>query len=286
MNKSFTLIEILVVIVVIGILSALILVGTNSITSSASITKYKAFSESLRNSLLTNLVSEWKLDGSASDSWGTNNGTLNNFSGSPYVSSCPSGQCVQFDGVDDYISINDHDTLDIVNEITIEAWVNLEEVTGGYAGRIIIGKGGAYTDPYGVWTSQSAGSIMAMITIGGAASYGSSTNINLKNGWHLVGEIYNGSKLYSIYDGRILYIKDLTGNIDINANNLTINSTSVDRKVKGYIDMVRIYNKAQSSAQIKQKYYIGLSNLFKKDLISLGEFNQRISELKNNLTQN
>ena len=50
--------------------------------------------------------------------------------------------------------------------------------------------------------------------------------------------------------------------------------------------MVRIYNKAQSSAQIKQKYYIGLSNLFKKDLISLGEFNQRISELKNNLTQN
>jgi prepilin-type N-terminal cleavage/methylation domain-containing protein len=43
MNKSFTLIEILVVIVVIGVLSAFILVGMSSITSSANIAKSQAF---------------------------------------------------------------------------------------------------------------------------------------------------------------------------------------------------------------------------------------------------
>jgi len=62
MSNSFTLIEILVVIVIIGILSAFILVGMSSITNSANIAKGKAFADSTRNSLLGNLKAEIKLD--------------------------------------------------------------------------------------------------------------------------------------------------------------------------------------------------------------------------------
>ena len=83
MSKSFTLIEILVVIVIIGILSAFIIVSMVGVSDKARIAKSQAFANSLRNSLLINLVSEWKLnDGSgttASDSWSANTGTLTNF---------------------------------------------------------------------------------------------------------------------------------------------------------------------------------------------------------------
>jgi len=48
-EKSFTLIEILVVIVVTGILSSFVLVGMSSITNDARIAKVKAFANSVRN---------------------------------------------------------------------------------------------------------------------------------------------------------------------------------------------------------------------------------------------
>jgi prepilin-type N-terminal cleavage/methylation domain-containing protein len=62
--SAFTLIELLVVIAIIGILSALIIVGMSSTTQKATIAKAQVFSNSLRNSLMNNLISEWKFNGS------------------------------------------------------------------------------------------------------------------------------------------------------------------------------------------------------------------------------
>jgi len=61
-KQSFTLIEILVVIVIIGILSSFIFFTINDSVEKAQITKSKMFAESIRNNLLLNLVSEWKFD--------------------------------------------------------------------------------------------------------------------------------------------------------------------------------------------------------------------------------
>jgi prepilin-type N-terminal cleavage/methylation domain-containing protein len=76
LKQAFTLIELLVVIAIIGILSGLIVVSMSGVTQKATIAKAQVFSNSLRNSLMLNLISEWKLDGNANDSWsGGNNGT-------------------------------------------------------------------------------------------------------------------------------------------------------------------------------------------------------------------
>ncbi len=87
MSKSFTLIEILVVIVVIGVLSAFILVGMSSISSKANIAKSQVFINSIDNSLLTSRVAYWKLDEGAgtttSDSWGVSLGTLGTIPNNP-----------------------------------------------------------------------------------------------------------------------------------------------------------------------------------------------------------
>ena len=102
-KKSFTLIEILVVIVVIGILSAFILVGMSSISSKANIARSQAFANSLDNALLLSRTSQWKLDGNINDSWGINTGTWYGATGGNNLavnyrssSECVSGQCLDF----------------------------------------------------------------------------------------------------------------------------------------------------------------------------------------------
>ena len=119
-QKAFTLIELLVVIAIIGILSGLIITTMSGATESARIAKLKVYSNSVRDTLGANLVSEWKFDeGSsitASDTWGTNTGTLKEYGGATCAFSstlhcpqwqsetnCISGKCLSFDGADDYV---------------------------------------------------------------------------------------------------------------------------------------------------------------------------------------
>ena len=68
-KKAFTLIELLVVIAVIGILSGLIVVSMGGITTKANIAKLQVFSNSIKNSLMSDFVAEYRLDGNMTDTW-------------------------------------------------------------------------------------------------------------------------------------------------------------------------------------------------------------------------
>ena len=305
LKKSFTLIEILVVIVVIGILSAFILVGMSSISSSANIAKGQAFSNSLRNSLLINLISEWKLDEgagtSANDSWGTNNGTLTCY-GTGCTNpvwrtgnQCVKGSCVYFDGTQDYISVPDSNTLDISREITIEVWI-FPEIVSGYLvtkgshntsnGNYCIGKDPAY---FTYWDGTGSNNY-----------YNTSTWIT-NNKWSHVVLTYN----FSTYNINF-YVNGVSvsgswsvapdsANPVLTAFELIIGARkhflggtvgTVDNFYRGTMDEIRIYGAALSAFRINQNYYIGLNNLIKNNGITLNEFNQRIVELKSNLSNN
>ncbi|MFA5431487.1 MAG: LamG-like jellyroll fold domain-containing protein [Candidatus Paceibacterota bacterium] len=145
-KQAFTLIELLVVIAIIGILSGLIVVSMSSVTQKANIAKAQVFSNSLRNSLMANIVTEWKfdgltIDGSAAsdndvlDTWGgTNNGnvSLSLLANRPIVkrdSNCVSGSCLYFDGAD-YVTIAPFNYAE-VNDFSIGAWVNWSGFSGG-----------------------------------------------------------------------------------------------------------------------------------------------------------
>jgi|WetSurMetagenome_2_1015567.scaffolds.fasta_scaffold222221_2 prepilin-type N-terminal cleavage/methylation domain-containing protein len=136
-KKAFTLIELLVVIAIVGILSGLIVVSMSGMTQKAVVAKARIFSSSLRNSLMINLVSDWKLDDAsgtvAADTWGTNNGTLTSFadttagygdantSGWVSSSNCVFNTCLKFDGTDDRIVFG---SATKYSQYTIEVWLN------------------------------------------------------------------------------------------------------------------------------------------------------------------
>jgi len=290
---AFTLIELLVVIAIIGILSALIIVGMNSTTQKATIAKTQVFSNSLRNSLMGNLVSEWRLDNgsgtTATDSWsGGNTGTLTGFadttagygdthtSGWMSSSNCISGACLKFDGTDDYVNCGNGPSLDITTAITLSAWV--KTVNSATVQMIAEKAPSPYSNGYNILSSS--GQLQGRIYPNSI----SSTAV-LSNGiWHYVVMsnqiITNGWNLY--FDG--VNVAQQNGvAILTNAEMFYIGArASTQIPFTGLIDEVRIFNAAMSTSQIQQNYFAGINKLLVKNLITTSDYNQRLVELSNN----
>jgi prepilin-type N-terminal cleavage/methylation domain-containing protein len=293
MNKklfAFTLIELLVVIAIIGILSGLIVVSMSGVTNKANIAKSQVFSNSLRSSLMLNLVSEYKFDTDVSDSWGNNEGTWNGSLGGSNLtanyrssSECVSGQCLDFDGTDDYVGCGNDSSFNITSALTVEYWIYIDAYPAtNYSN--IVSKG--YPPNAGSWSASLAmnGAGYFFLRKGDNSGYmyaeaSAWTAIPLKTWTHMV-HVFDGSKTYgATYEN---------GKID--KQNLSMTSSSIYTSANavqmgtgtyfnGLLDNVRIYSTAVSGSQIKENYYIGLNNLLLNGNISKSEYIERIGDL-------
>jgi prepilin-type N-terminal cleavage/methylation domain-containing protein len=300
MNKSFTLIEILVVIVVIGIISSFIIVGLSSVSDKANIAKSKAFSNSIRNSLLMNLVSEWKFDDLSAatngttiiDSWGANSGTLlsNDTDDKLRIESqCISGKCLNFDGTGDYISFNASDSLIINKSLTVEFWI--KQTRDAQAVQYIVSNDRDMSPPVGgydvyitnTWLLYSC--MWRKSTGTKACTSGGSISENM---WYYIIVNFDGQSLKVYKNGILSGNTSIIDEIENPSQNFTIGCLAYNRpsyyRFNGLVDDVRIYNQAIPTSEIQQNYYSGINKLFKNKGIVLNEFNQRLTELKSNLT--
>jgi len=279
MNRSFTLIEILVVVVVIGILSSFVLVLTRYIYQEANVAKGKAFSNSVKNALLLNIAAEWKFEGPTSsgsdasngdvlDSWLSNNGDTG--AHQPTVvsdSECASGKCLQFNGTSDYISIPYNNVFNFGSKLTVFVWV----------------KGLAQTDDKKIVSHFDYGNTNRSWSIGTddisfnkfeviLSNDGSNGNPHIKqyytdnvvldNFWHLLGFTWNGGvgsnggtlKLY--IDGKEASVQKIRDD-DLSADYILHDPVGVNLTIggclnngnnnpaylfAGYIDDIRVYN--------------------------------------------
>ncbi|MFA5013359.1 MAG: LamG-like jellyroll fold domain-containing protein [Candidatus Paceibacterota bacterium] len=296
---AFTLIELLVVIAIIGILSALIIVGMNSTTEKANIAKYQVFANSLRNSLMSNLVSEWKLDqvnvpaaNQTPDSWsGGNTGTLNGSGGSQNLpqlqtTGCVSGNCLKFDGTDDYVGCGSGANLNIIDEITISAWA-YPLSSGGFIVRkadpgYILGTNGPSSNYWFTWIRGDDNT---------QHYFNSTTNIKYNTWTYLVATLKKNNfyKLYinGIFDNQI---SPVTYGIKDNVSQQLLvgyyDFFTGAEEYDGLIDELRIYNAAMPTSQIQQMYFAGLNKLLVKRGIESSEYQQRLAELSNNYAEN
>jgi prepilin-type N-terminal cleavage/methylation domain-containing protein len=302
MNKSFTLIEILIVIVVIGVLSAFILVGMSSITQKANIAKGQAFINSMDNALLIGRVSQWKLDDRPDvapfitpDAWGLNTGTLMDVDGNCSTTKCPqlvtsgcsSGNCLFFDGVNDYINCGSGSNLSMANVTTISVWVKIIGLESSDYTHIV-------SKPYdyyiGLGTVSSSPTQVQFCTFDTSAVQSCTSFFNIGyNSWHhVVGTFDNllSSQRLKLYiDGDLKQSANGTSNA-IRQQGNAFRIGYVNGFFNGLVDDVRVYNAAIPSSEIQQNYYLGLHKLLKNNGITLNEYNQRLVELKNNLANN
>jgi len=264
-KQSFTLIEILVVIVIIGILSSFIFFTINDSVEKAQIAKSKMFSESIRNNLLLNLVAEYGFENVSNlglDSWGSYNATNHNIT-SKDKSSCVSEKCADFSttGTTDYI-ILPHDTIDGLNYFTITFWV----------------KGSNQPSRY-IWSGANSTNSNAMLMHAPSDS-----------SWHFY-VWKRGSGGCHIYEDTKLndsFIYSCPANpINIDSGGLILGQEQdsvgggfdTNQAYNGLMDDVRIYDAAPSESQFKQNYLAGLNNLYAKRLISKIEYNNRLGKL-------
>ena len=292
-QKSFTLIELLVVIVIIGILAGVIMISTSSSIDKANFAKAQAFSSTVQNELLLNLVSEWTFDNISDlgeDAWGNNDGTLHNFanpatstSGLANASDCVFGACLKFDGVDDYIGYTNTNNLK-PNYITISAWFNVKGNANLY--RKIFSNGEDWNDGHGTYlriTSAEKMQFAAFTSSLNAGRHAVSTNNVEYNIWQYMVGTWNGSLSKLWIDGNLIANNTSgsgSGVLYNDALNARVGSCAENSQFfNGLIDDVRIYDVALSSAQIKQNYIAGLDSLLSKGSISKEAYNERINTL-------
>lgn len=283
-KTAFTLIELLVVIAIIGILSGLIVVTMNGVTAKANIAKSQVFSNSLRNALMANLVAEYKFDGNANDGWGGINGTWYGSGGGSNTAAnyrpsaeCVSGQCLNFDGTDDYIGCGTSSALNATSNFSVEAWIKTTQGYKPVAGTwyyLNTGERHGYrldvdTDGYG----------RLVIYNDGTYAYTSTKKVNDGN-WHHVAATFSPSSSVQVYvDGAMeRWTSGIPASITSATNGFNIGYyySNGDSFFTGLIDNVRVFNATIPSSQIEQSYYFGSNKLFVSGGITKEEYVGRI----------
>jgi prepilin-type N-terminal cleavage/methylation domain-containing protein len=295
-KQAFTLIELLVVIAIIGILSGMIVVSMGGVTQKANIAKAQVFSNSLRNSLMLNLISEWKLDqilGSSApyttpDSWsGGNTGTLADTSGAcsftgtlkcPQLvtSNCLSGNCLFFDGSDDYVNCGSGLGLSISTNFTISVWIN----TTNKNTHQTIWNSTEYSFEIGDNVAGGGGTAQIGMVRLGTGFAGVTNNNVITTGWHHIVYTKSTGANNKIYlDGVGL---SLNANVDFSWSSSGTNYIGYRAAAlyafSGNMDDVRIYNAAIPFSQIKEQYYAGLNKLLANGRITKEEYISKVSE--------
>jgi prepilin-type N-terminal cleavage/methylation domain-containing protein len=303
--KAFTLIELLVVITIIGILAGLIIVYVSGATDKATIAKLQTYSNSLRDSLGSGLVSEWQMNEgtgqTVADTWSGNTGTLGSTAGVDtndptwITSGCISNSCLSFDG-NDYINVGNVN-LNLTNQMSAGFWVKFTGLdyatnTGNINTFFAKGNPDNSNPSTGFWVSYDNRNNSTSFTYScfgnstGGASGGGNNFANCpytfaNNTWYYISFIIESSNTAKIFiNGNKIGVNKTFNNLSLSntTDNLYIGSKVNFWYLKGVMDEVRIYNTAISTAEIKQQYYAGLKSLLAKNQITEEEYQQKISE--------
>ena len=249
LRQAFTLIELLVVIAIIGILSGMIVVSMGGVTQKATIAKAQVFSNSLRNSLMLNLVSEWKLDGDAVDSWGDNNGTVTGTTWETNTKNCVNDTCIIFSGgVGNYVQMAAITELTVGKPFILSAWV--------------------YPQPTGTYRTIMAYDSIHRLLIGGNYVMLSQQDTNFYSGadvpdnqWTYVVYWNSGTEERWYINGSLSGTPHTTALAEWDAAFKLGQYDLINYPYKGRMDEVRIYNNSIPISQIKEQYYVGLNQL-------------------------
>ncbi len=199
------------------------------------------------------LVSYWNADGNALDSTDSNDGTW--FGNVSYVPG-KYGQAFIFDGSPDYVVIPNNNNLDMQNELTISAWVNiLENLTS----RRIFDKVD-YSNYSGYKLAFSFNPDNALF-IEGLVHYKNDTGNgiydkisylpydNLKGTWRHIAFVVSPTELKLYIDGNLQRNKTrLSSNPIQNSDKIVYIGAGNDKNL--IEDEVRIYNKTLSDSEV------------------------------------
>lgn len=184
-----------------------------------------------------------------------NNGTLTN---GPAVTPGKIGQALEFDGSNDRVAIaSSGSALNLTSALTYSAWIYPQTFGGGSLGRIIdknVGNSGVFL----VDNSNITSGLGFGYNGGGLVS--SNNNAITLNKWQHVVVTYNSGTVAFYVDGTLNIGGLSAGGLASDTGAFAIGERSngaADRGFDGYIDEVRVYNRALTASEISALYNAG-----------------------------
>ncbi|MCK9393762.1 MAG: LamG-like jellyroll fold domain-containing protein [Candidatus Paceibacterota bacterium] len=296
-SKSFTLIEILMVIIIVGILAGIVIVLTTEAIYKASIAKGQEFSSSINHSLMNDAFVNYNFDNISDskigttlgindiqESWG--NSSAEEVGGSPVVrggADCIFGKCIEFKGKltcdPEYPCGGDSITTNEVgypmgdNPITLEVWVKPKSVVE-YS--LLIGK--KWSVPTGLGYDNGY-YYFGIVIADDVWSYRYDTKGVLDRWTHVVGTYSNQKVTICVNGDCQKYASETPSNDGLDFQVMMGAQQEEYYHFKGFIDEARVYKEALTSKQIRNKYLAGLKSLLANKGITNNEYNQRLAEL-------
>ena len=204
----------------------------------------------------TSPVAFWTFDGDTTDSSGNgNDGTL---FGPTFVNGV-SGSALNFDGINDYVRVEDDITLDLTDEFTFAAWIHPRTFGEGSSpngyGRII---NKAATGGYSLYIRNNSAQDQLASLINGSV-YASSFDAIQLGVWQYVTVTFDsnlGSNQVEFFvDSAPAGTANRNQPTQTNNNRVFIgNRAATDRTFDGIIDDVKIWNRPLTPVEISAEY--------------------------------
>jgi hypothetical protein len=156
----------------------------------------------------------------------------------------------RFDGINDYVSVPDHATLDVGDFFTYELWLR-RGATRGVTQRIIHKGGGAPSLGFG------GNNKLVLIPGGsGTTALATSSSAITDSNWHHVVATKSGSSVHIYVDGIDVTVPGSNATTTNNATALNIGrATTGTAYFDGDVDEVAVYPVALSQAQVLEHYW-------------------------------
>ncbi|WP_026977994.1 LamG-like jellyroll fold domain-containing protein [Flavobacterium tegetincola] len=182
---------------------------------------------------------------------------------------------LNFDGVNDYVTLSNESSFDFTNQMTVEFWMNSNTTPAQWDALVTKGDDS--------WRIALTGDGKINFAVGGT-SFGSVTsNASVIDGnWHHVAFTFNGSTAIIYIDGVQDSSASGTGSINNSAYNVALgeNLQATGRNYTGSMDEVRIWNIARSASEISAAKNCELSGS-ESGLVAYYNFNQGMGYVDN-----
>lgn len=203
----------------------------------------------------TGLVAAYSFNASGgatvADVSGNNNtGTI---SGAAWTTMGKFGTALSFDGINDWVTINDANSLDLTSRMTLEAWVHPTALNGGSTNgwRSVILKQTTNGLAYSLYANDDTNRPSGYVAISGDQGVFGPTQLAL-NTWTHLATTYDGSRQRLYINGVEVANRAQSGTIATSSGVLRLGGNSVwGEYFQGRIDEVRIYNRALTATQIQ-----------------------------------
>jgi hypothetical protein len=162
------------------------------------------------------------------------------------------GRALAFDGIDDWVTVEDADSLDLTDDLTLEAWVYPTSSLSGW--HTVLFKEQPWNATYylyaNTWDDQPVTAINPTSDFGGLQRLYGGTKL-AANTWTHLAATYDGNWQRLYVNGNEVANRAQSGSIRQSGGVLRMGGNDIwGEFFQGYLDEVRIYNRALTAEEI------------------------------------